>query len=174
MKSNLLGGLNYQKFPLTLGASVFHNLVLQGIVTDGRAGGAILGRTYSEGGIYVVQQRGCDFLVHACVEGGEFVLNKDASCRNLARLKAMNSGLTMNEVVTPAAGALPVTHFIITSSEPDDKLLWLNWNQVVVASAPATKHFDELIDMNERANPFLMCDFADVFPSLDGTEDGIL
>ncbi len=174
MKANLPIGLNERPFPLTLSPAAFHLLLMQGVVVDGRGGGVILGRGYEEGGIYVVHQRGEDFFIHACVQGGEFVLNKDASCINLRRLVKMNAGLTLNESVPEEDPQAIVKQFIITHGEPDDKLLWLNWNQVVVASEPAEMHMAELVAMNEAANPYMVCNFRDLFPPDDGTEDGIV
>lgn len=172
MKSNLPSGLNHQKFPLTLTASAFHLLVLQGVVVDGRAGGAVCGRTYDQGGVYAVMQRGEDFFIHAMVEGGEFILNREASVRNLPRLNAMNRGQTMHEVVPPLEDS-KVLSYICTFAEPQDKLLWLNWHQTVINAAATEKHLGELITLNQSVNPYLRVDFNDLFPdefgeSLDG------
>ncbi|HVS51949.1 MAG TPA: hypothetical protein VHD62_06290 [Opitutaceae bacterium] len=174
MKSNLPSGLNYRTFPLTLSASAFHNLILQGVVVDGRAGGLILGRSYEEGGITVITQRGADFFIHSCVEGGEFILNKDASCRNLARLRDMNVGRTAAEVVNDANDLTEVSQFVITNGAPDDRMLWISWNQVVVAKTPSLKHLSELIRLNQTENPFMRCDLNELFPAADGTTDGVV
>lgn len=175
MKSNLPSGLNQRTFPLQLPPVTFWNLVNQGVVVDGRAGGVILGSSYEEGGITVVCQRGYDFFVHALVEGGEFLLNRDASCRHLARINAMNAGLTLHEEVTPVVPCDDLNALIFTQAEPHNKLLWVNWNQASVMRAATQKHLDELLDMNVQQNPFLRCDLDDLFPSeMGGTEDGIV
>lgn len=175
MKSNLTYGLN-NRLPLTLSPDFFHALFLTGVVVDGRAGGLILGRTFSQGGIYIIHQRGEDFVVHGSTENGEFVMNKAASVRNLTRLQKINAGLTKTEEAPPIEESiLRLSHLIVTHAEPNDKFLWLNWHQTIVGKEQSKKHLAELVDLNEEYNPFAICDSNIYFPSDEpGTEDGII
>lgn len=173
----MISNLTADSAPLVLSPTAFQNLVLMGAVTDGRAGGTVLGRSLTEGGILVVRQRGNEFTISERTQGGVFVLNKLASCRNLKRIKAMNAGLTMAEEL-PAEPDEPVGQFLITNARPDDRILWLNWAQAVVAPTPAEKHLGELIRMNEERNPFLSVDHDDLFPDVfdhsDRSADGVI
>lgn len=174
MRFNERFGL-HRKLPLDLGTIKFEEMLYSGVIVDGRMGGLIVGRTFADGGIPVICQRGKEFLIHSFTQGHEFVLNRVASPRNLTRLKAINSGLTANEELPPDAEHPEVNHLIITIAEPCDKFLWLNWNQTVVGSDYVDRHMSELNAMNRETNPYGFCDTEVFFPRLDeGTEDGVV
>jgi hypothetical protein len=175
VKFNENFGLFQRKLPLDLGTSKFEEMLFSGAIVDGRRGGLIIGKRFSEGGIPIIFQRGREFLVHSFVQHHEFILNRVASVRNLTRLKAINAGLTLNEEVPPQAASPELSHLLITSAEPCDKFLWLNWNQCSVGAEYVDRHMAELNQLNDETNPYGYCDVEVFFPRLDlGTEDGIV
>ena len=58
MKFNEAFGLYQRKLPIDLGEAKFEEMLYTGVITDGRGGGLLFGRPYSEGGIPVIFQRG--------------------------------------------------------------------------------------------------------------------
>lgn len=176
VKTNLPSGLNNRPFPHTISLPAFFNLVLSGAVVDGRAGGLLLGHSYAEDGVAVVCQRGTDFFFHSVAEGGEFIINSDASCRNLRRLAAMEreakstGGTTMVEDPTAQVSSL-----VIATAEPNDRILWLDWNQVVVSGEATKRYLGELVTINQENNPYLHFNLDGSFPPEEPrTADGIV
>lgn len=152
----------------------FARLVRAGKVVDGRAGGLIFGRSFDEGGICAVFKLGSGYMTRGRMEGGEFALNWEAGTQNLKRIEAMNSGITLRELVSEEEEPPPpLDQVIITSAQPDDRLVYLHWGQVIVNREATSKHLSELVEMNRAPNPFLNCDWKAIF-NLDGTEDGII
>ncbi|MEO7413592.1 MAG: hypothetical protein ABIZ81_09560 [Opitutaceae bacterium] len=175
MKFNESFGLFQRKLPVDLGTTMFEQMLFDGSVIDGRAGGLIIGRKFSEGGVPIVFQRGREFMIHSFTEHGEFILNRVAATRNLSRIKAINAGLSGDED-TPEPRVIPeVSRLILTAAEPCDKFLWLNWSQMAIAAQYVDRHVAELNEMNDETNPYGFCDVETYFPRLDlGTEDGIV
>lgn len=159
--------------PPTISPHLFARLVRAGKVVDGRAGGLVFGRSFDEGGACAVFKLGSGYVTRGRLEGGEFALNWEAGTQNLKRVQAMNSGLTLREFVTEEDENAPLDQVIITSAQPDDRLVYLHWGQVIVNREATAKHIAELVQMNRWPNPFLTCDWKSIF-RLDGTEDGVV
>jgi hypothetical protein len=140
----------------------FQEMVRKGLVVDGRAGGLILGRDYENGGIYVVMKVGTGYCLHSIVEGGEYALNWEASALNAFRLDQINAGLVEDEE-PPTYDLAGVVRCLTTTANPDDKLLLLHWGQKVISREAASKHIQELMQINSAVNSFTNCDLLKVF-----------
>lgn len=151
----------------------FTRLAIAGKIVDGRAGGLIFGRSHEEGGILALFRLGSGYVVHGRVEGGEFAVNWKAATRNMARLHAMNAGLTKGKAPAPDAPLPPISQLIITVAEPDDRLIYFHWGQMVVSKEATIKHITELAEMNRTPNPYLSCDLRRVF-NLESSADGVV
>ncbi len=162
-----------ESHPLSLTPAQFTRLVLSGKIVDGRAGGLVFGRSYAEGGIWLVRKLGGTYLLEGLVEGGVFLVNWKAATRNLSRLKAMNAGLAKAEARPADGQPPPLSQVIITSANPDDRMIYAHWAQVVVSREAAVKHIEELAAMNEAPNPYLNCDLSQILDQ-GGTADGVV
>ena len=175
MKFNEAFGLFQRKLPVDLGTAMFEQMLWDGVIVDGRAGGIVIGKSFEQGGVPIIFQRGREFLIHSFTQNGEFILNRVASTRNLERIKAINAGMARPPVSTEGEGMSVISRLIITEGEPCDRFLWLNWSQVAVTSDHVEQHLVELDAMNSETNPYSYCDAEMYFPRLDlGTEDGIV
>jgi hypothetical protein len=141
-------------------------LILSGRIVDGRAGGLLFGRSILEGGVAAIYKFGSRYEFRGWLEGGSYLVNWRAATEHLNRLKAMNAGLTMKELTPnspspsdPADIASPV----VTFGQPDDRIVLLNWAQVVVSPEPTAKHLLELEEINRCPNPYTRCDLREVF-----------
>jgi len=173
MRANHRFDLFQRALPVDLGTTKFEQMLLEGVIIDGRAGGVLIGRTLENGGISLIRQRGTELLLHDPVESFGFILNPAASTRNLNRVKAILSGTA--EATMPPDVIPNVTRVIYTKAEPNDKFVWVHWSQTFISAAQTERHYDELTQMNDEANPFAYCDRELHFPRLDmGTEDGVV
>ena len=157
--------------PITLSASAFFRLIRQGLVADGRAGGLLLGRDTEHGGITVVRQRGDNFVVtREQAAAGDFVLNPYASTINRPPGVEKSSRLGHHEVqmiTNCEPRPYHFVHLIITNASPDDKLLWLTFDQVILKCQYTERHLNELAVLNDQKNPFLFCDLEEAFEPRD-------
>lgn len=159
--------------PDQIGPEEFQRLLMEGRIVDGRMGGMLLGKALGDGPTRAIFKIGSDYLIQGAIEGGSFIMNRDASLNHQKRLKRMNAGLTMKEVVVvdpkDQCGQL-----IVCTGWPHDRLLWLEFCQTVVKAAPAMKHVIELERLNMTPNRFLACDHYEIFKCEPGTADGIV
>jgi hypothetical protein len=159
--------------PDQINAEEFHRLLMAGRIVDGRCGGIILGKMAENGGPRGIFKIGSDYLIQGQFNGGDFVVNKEAAVPNMGRLNAMNQGRTRKEVITEA-GPDEFGMLIVTTANPDDRLLWLDFGQIVVNRDPAQKHLAELLRLNQSVNPYLTLNLHQVFGCDPGTTDGIV
>lgn len=152
----------------------FNHLALSGKIVDGRAGGLIFGRTYEEGAILAVQKMGFEYIIRGFVEGGQFVVNAEGASHHAGRLKAMNSGDTLREIVSSISEAAPLdaSQLIVTHARPHDRLVLLDWAQVIVTTEAAAKHLVELSEINRAINPYLECDHRELFLTVRDYSEG--
>jgi hypothetical protein len=138
---------------LPLSASAFYRLVAEGIVVDGRAGGLLIGRRAEEGGIALIRQRGDSFILEKRrVSGGDFVMNEHVSDADYLPKGARLTACCDRECRT-----------ILTAASPDDKILWLDWEQMVLPRESVNHWLPLLEAMNEYANTRAFCDLEEVF-----------
>jgi hypothetical protein len=123
-------------------------------------GGLVMGRSYDNGGIVVAFKFGNHYMLDARVEGGEFVVNAEASAFNHNRLALIKANLLPGEAET---ASLSDVHLLVTDAQPDDKILWLQWGATAIPAEIATKHMGELFRLNRERNPFLKCDLLEAF-----------
>jgi hypothetical protein len=147
-------------YPTSISEAQFVKLLNAGVITDGRMGGLVVGRTYDQGGIPVIFKFGCDYVVGMRVEDGEFIMNREASAFNHNRLSVMKSNLAPSE---PKEGPLNNLHLIVTVAEPDDKMIWLDWGATAIPRDIADKHLGELFRLNRERNPYYKCDLLEAF-----------
>jgi len=158
MKNNSAQG--HMALPKSLTQSQFQKLLQAGLITDGRMGGLVMGRGYDTGGVGVVFKLGCDYVIDTRTEGGEFIMNAEASAFNYNRLAAIKSGILPAE---EGNGPVENIHLLMTEAQPDDKLLWLDWGATAIPCPIAEKHLSELFRLNREWNPYLKCDLIEAF-----------
>jgi hypothetical protein len=173
MKSNLVKpDRSKGRLPNSLSPYQFSRLIRAGKIVDGRAGGLLFGKAFDEGGICTVYRIGDAYVLQGLLVGGQFIVNSQAASLNMRRLHAMNAGLTLREMVSEPSNQPPVSQVIITCAEPDDRILFLHWGQMVVDREATAKHLAELVEMNDCPNPYLKCDLRTIFEEQTEPEGG--
>lgn len=159
--------------PTSIGPQEFLRLFLRGRIVDGRMGGVILGKEDGNGSARLIFKVGSSYLLHGFVEGGAFLVNREASALHRQRLIKMATGLTSREIV-PQNGTDQIGQMIISTAYPHDRLVWTDFGQMIVNPEPAMKHVMELQQINMSPNPYWVCDHYQAFNCEPGTPDGIV
>jgi hypothetical protein len=143
----------------------FFQMMVDGMIVDGRGGGLVIGRSHSDGNIYMIQEISEErFSIVGNLEGGEYILNFDAYLSAKERLEEINSFKDEIEHMS----SLCVTHksrVLNTHSEPNDKLLWIDMRgQFIINKRATTKYFEEIEGINHRFSSFMNCDLNILIP----------
>ena len=130
---------------------VLAKFLVNGWIIDGRSGGLVRGRLHTEGHILMIQPTqvlgGYEFVGY--MEGGEYLMSIDATATHFERLNEINTDKGEDEAKLPSS--LP-GRIIDTSAEPHDKLL-LIYKQFIINRSSTSKHFEELVALNDP-HPF--------------------
>jgi hypothetical protein len=103
----------------------FIELIMLSKVIDARKGGFINGRSHLEGNIYLFHFDGTDFKINGSVQGGEYIVNTQASALYKQRLEQINRDrpTDINLLTYPKMefnlSITDATNIINTHSEPD-------------------------------------------------------
>jgi hypothetical protein len=157
--------------PTQISPREFLRLFAKGYIVDGRMGGMILGKDSGDGPARLIFKVGSTYLLQGFVQGGCFLVNREASALHRQRLVKIATGLTRNEVV-PESHTDEIGQLIVVTGYPHDRLIWTEFGQMVVNKEPAMKHVIELGRINLSPNQYLMCDYHEIFGCEPGTPDG--
>ncbi|TLG92979.1 hypothetical protein FEM54_06045 [Pseudomonas edaphica] len=131
----------------TLSQEDFARCFINGWIVDGRDGGLIVGRRHLEGHILMFQPAGelGEFEQFGFVEGGEYLMSKDATELHFDRLLEINSDKAPcdTEIVYSADSQI-----INTRAEPHDKFLIVH-SQFIINREATKRHFKELQELNQ-------------------------
>lgn len=144
----------YSTESLVITVEAMVGLIMNGMIVDGRAGGLVFGRRHSQGDVHMMQYTDGVFGCYACLEGGEYIVNKSASEAFTDRL------VEINEDKSAAVDGLQISAFrnLVTMAEPHDKFLFIDAGQFVINRESTTKHIKELELINEQVNPYTQFD----------------
>src|SRR4051794_25765215 len=119
-----------RKFPVDLGTALFYDMWLAGVILDARAGGMIYPKGLAETGVPLIRQSGTRLEFSGYAVGGCFVMNPDATSRNLNRLKAIAASLT--KPTMPEDEVPDITRILAPIAQPYNKFLWIRQSQMVI------------------------------------------
>ena len=74
-----------------LDKNIISEMILLGFIIDGRSGSLVLGRSHEEDNIYTITERDGKYESSACMEGGEYLINKKSTIDNEAVIKKINT-----------------------------------------------------------------------------------
>lgn len=158
--------------PSQISPREFLRLFAKGHIVDGRMGGIVLGKENSNGSARLIFKVGSSYLLWGFVEGGCFLVNREAAAIHRHRLTKICTGLTKNETV-PESPTDELGQLIVATAWPHDRIILTDFGQMVVDREPAQKHVIELGRLNANPNPFLVCDYYQIFGCEPGP-DGIV
>lgn len=143
----------------------FNRLLMNGQIVDGRAGGLLLGRPHTEGGIpVIVRTDGDTFAIKHEAEGGEYLVNWQAYNAAKARFDEINAHKEDEVIHLITPRVTPNSRLIHTRAAPSDKLLWVDRRGQFIINATATFRFlDEIEELNEKHNGFSRFDISETF-----------
>ena len=145
-----------------LDKNIISEMILIGFILDGRSGGLVLGRSHEEGNIYTITERDGKYECSACMEGGEYLINKRSSAENKSAIIKIN---TFNE--PHAFPPIELNNFVRifnTSAEPNDKIILIEYGQFIINKNATAKHLPEIEKINNKNNPYLYCHIEKILP----------
>jgi hypothetical protein len=141
---------------IRLNSIEFYNLFMEGSIIDARSGGLIIGRDDSAEDIPILSPLSIG-VFHICglMQGGEYILNANASTKHSARVKEINS-YNDRENYKPlnSLKVMESTSVINTNTNPGKIILLVDNGQFIVNRAATVKYYRELENINMLTNIF--------------------
>jgi hypothetical protein len=125
------------------------SLATDGYMTDGRAGGLVIGKFHSEGGVHMLQPWGDKFKYVGEMEGYEYLMNEFVTKRYMDRLTAINRETTPDQAISAKPFDIPTDIKVIDVRRPKIEILLLSrGGHIVINRAASEKHLRLLNEIN--------------------------
>lgn len=148
----------------------FYSLLDRNMIVDGRCRGLILGRSHEEDGIYTICGDNNSFLTNSSVEGGEYILNKQASETHRKELETINEYKEGINEFTLSFQFTPFMNILTCYCSPHDKMLWVEFDQFIVNRAASQKYMERLNEIN-LSSPMMSCNLNPEFAKGEAVEE---
>lgn len=126
----------------------FKQALLSGQVIDAMFGGLIIGRSHSQGNIYLVKYENGLYITFGNMEGGEYVLSQKTYQKYKAEIIEINND---EDTDKQFLNQIPIgcKMHIDTRRMDEDNYLWFDEHGMFIINKYSTyKHFDRLQEMN--------------------------
>ena len=127
---------------------IYHKFY-EGHIIDARAGGLVLGRHHSEDDIPMLYSSAIGvFDLSRYMQGGEYILNTEASVKHKERLEEINSYMSAEYSPIKSLEVSDKTRIFNTNGIKGELIIIVDSGQFVVNRAATKKHFTELEKLN--------------------------
>ncbi len=127
---------------------IYHKFY-EGHIIDARAGGLVLGRHHSEDDIPMLYSSAIGvFDLSKYMQGGEYILNTEASVKHKEKLEEINSYMTAEYSPIKSLEVSDKTRIFNTNGIKGELIIIVDSGQFVVNRAATKKHFTELEKLN--------------------------
>lgn len=146
-----------------LNRDIFIEMISAGFIIDGRAGGLVLGRPHKNGNVYTLAERDGEYICPLSMEGGEYLINRDAYDANKKQIDEINTFKEFHE--TPPIEITNLLRIINTHSEINDKIVFIEYGQFIVNKNATSRYLNELQEINnDKSNKYLYCYIEKILP----------
>lgn len=130
-------------------ANEIYHKFYEGRIIDARAGGLVLGRHHSEDDIPMLYSSAIGvFDLSRYMQGGEYILNTEASVKHKERLEEINSYMSAEYSPIKSLEVSDKTRIFNTNGIKGELIIIVYSGQFVVNRAATKKHFTELEKLN--------------------------
>jgi hypothetical protein len=120
-----------------------------GHIIDARAGGLVLGRHHNEDDIPMLYQSAPGiFDLSSYMQGGEYILNTEASVKHQERLDEINSHMSLEYTPIRTLEVMDKTRIFNTNGIKGELMIVVDSGQYVVNRVAAKRYFTELEKLN--------------------------
>ncbi len=127
---------------------IYHKFY-EGHIIDARAGGLVLGRHHNEDDIPILYSSAIGvFDLSRYMQGGEYILNTEASVKHKDRIEEINSYMTSEYSPIKSLEVSEKTRIFNTNGIKGELIILIDSGQFVVNRAATKKHFTELEKIN--------------------------
>lgn len=121
----------------------------EGHIIDAKAGGLVLGRHHNEDDIPMLYQSAIGiFDLSSYMQGGEYILNTEASVKHKERFDEINSYMTSEYSPIKSLEVSDKTRIFNTNGIKGELIILVDSGQLVVNRSATKKHFAELEKLN--------------------------
>jgi hypothetical protein len=146
--------LNYEEvlYQRTIDPDIVQSLIFSGQLIDGRRGGMVIGRRHKHGHIYLFRTDENGLFLEAKMEGGEYLVNKNATKKHKLRLDAIwrEHRETETNTIFPCT---EVGRVVYTHSSIQDIGIFIDGGQFIASRYCTSKFIQELVEINEFGQP---------------------
>lgn len=127
---------------------IYHKFY-EGHIIDARAGGLVLGRHHNEDDIPMLYSSAVGvFDLSGYMQGGEFILNTEASVKHKDKLEEINSYMTAEYSPIKSLEVTDKTRVFNTNGVKGELIILVDLGQLVINRAATKKHFTEIEKLN--------------------------
>ncbi|MBW4443306.1 MAG: hypothetical protein KME10_19105 [Plectolyngbya sp. WJT66-NPBG17] len=126
-----------------------YDLLMQGSLIDARPGGLILGREHDEDDIPMLAPQAVGiFQLVGYMQGGEYILNRDAAIEHKEKILEINSYKDKDYTPLRSIRLTDTTRILNTNASSGSTALLVEHGQFVVNRAATARYYYELEELN--------------------------
>jgi hypothetical protein len=121
----------------------------EGHIIDARAGGFVLGRDNNEDDITMISAVAPGiFQVCGLMQGGEYIINREATSKHMERIEEINSYKSSEDVFINSITINNKTRVFNTNGIKGNLVMLIEAGQFIINRAATAEHYFELEDLN--------------------------